>query len=81
MAPFIALMILLLTVVLLYHNGRLQSITANLGFAMVVIAILMMSHYFFTFRTSVFWLAVFSVIPCRFIFCWGLRFTFSFGGC
>jgi AraC-like DNA-binding protein len=59
MAPFIALMILLLTVVLLYHNGRLQSITANLGFAMVVIAILMMSHYFFTFRTSVFWLAVF----------------------
>lgn len=59
MVPFIALMILLLTVVLLYHNGRLQSITANLGFAMVVIAILMCSHYFFTFRTSRFWLAVF----------------------
>jgi AraC-like DNA-binding protein len=59
MAPFIALMILLLTVVLLYYNGRLLTFSANLGFVMVVISILMFSHYFFTFGTSRFWLAVF----------------------
>ena len=59
MTPFIAIMILILTVVLLYHNGRFQTISSNLGFSMVVISILMLSHYYFTFGTSRFWLAVF----------------------
>lgn len=59
MAPLIALMILLLTAVLIFRNGRLQNISSNLIFTMVVIAILLFSHYFFTFRTSRFWLAVF----------------------
>jgi len=59
MVPFIALMILMLTVVLLYHNGRFQTISSNLGLSMVVISILMLSHFYFTFGTSRFWLAVF----------------------
>jgi AraC-like DNA-binding protein len=59
MVPFIALMILMLTVVLLYHNGRFQTISSNLALSMVVISILMSSHYYFTFGTSRFWLAVF----------------------
>ena len=59
MAPYIALSILMLTAVLLYHNGRLQPISIHLGLSLVVLSVIMYSHYFFTHGNSRFWLAVF----------------------
>lgn len=58
MALFIFLLILFLAVLHLYHNWSVQSHSLYLSFAMMVIALLFISHYIFLFQVSVFWLAV-----------------------
>lgn len=58
MVPSIALLIVVLSVVVLFYNGT-HIISMLLAISMLVIVLQMLSHYFFTFRISRFWLAAF----------------------
>lgn len=59
MIPYIALLLLCLTLVQFYYNWRVQPVSVFLSLALAVIVVMSFTHYFFCYGTSRFWLAVF----------------------
>ena len=56
---FVALILFALAVVQFYYNWRVQPVSIFLSFSLVVIVVMSLTHYFFCYGTSKFWLAVF----------------------
>lgn len=59
MIPYIALLLLSLTIVQFYYNWRVQPVSVYLSLALLMIGVMSLTHYFFCYGSSRFWLAVF----------------------
>lgn len=70
MILYIAVLNLLLTLVIVYHNYRVIRSVLYLAICLVSVSVMSMTHYFFTHGTSRFWFSVFFIhfIPVYYLF-------------